>query len=373
MSSPAPQRTHVVALLEVARLVARSAPPEETFAVASEQAARLLGVEAASVMRFIGEGRAVVVGVWRVGGTRSMPVNAELDFDCRNSALGRAWTTREPARAATYEGVSGELPVIMRASGLRSSVAAPVLCHGGVWGALVASTTRDEPIAAEAERWLAEIAGLVAQAVANQDARRGLEASRLRLVEAADDARRRLERVLHEGAQQHVLSLTLKLKLARSRAPAGSELGAAIEDALLETMEADAALRDLARALFPAALAERGLGAALQGLAARAAVPVHLQELPSRRFAPVVEATAYFAVAEALAGVAEHGEATQATVRVADAGDRLVVEVGGDGAGPHESRLLRALADRAAAAGGRLEVESPPGGGAMVRTELPIA
>jgi GAF domain-containing protein len=261
-----PQRTETAALLEVARLVARDAPPEELFAAAAEQAARLLGVEAASVMRFLGEGRAVVVGVWRAGGTRSMPVNAELDFDRRNSALGRAWTAREPARAATYEGVSGELPVIMRASGLRSSVAAPVLRHDDVWGALVASTTRDEPIAAEAERWLAEIAALVAQAVANQDARRGLEASRLRLVEAADDARRRLERVLHEGAQQHVLSLTLKLKLARGRAPAGSELAAAIDDALLETMEADAALRDLARALYPAALAERGLGAALQGL-----------------------------------------------------------------------------------------------------------
>ena len=133
------------ALLRIAMLVARDAPEDVVFAAASEHTARLVGAQAGAVLRFMGAERAVVVGVWREGGIRGMPLNAELDFDAANSALGRVAVTGRPARADGYEQSSGELPMVMRAIGLRSTLAAPVHVHEQVWGALVASTTTERP------------------------------------------------------------------------------------------------------------------------------------------------------------------------------------------------------------------------------------
>ena len=346
------------ALLAVALLVAREAPEEELFASVSEQAARRLGAEAASVLRFVGDERAVVVGVWRDGGNRGLPVNAELDFDHRNSALGRVRRTGRPARADSYEGVAGELPAVMRAIELRSSIAAPVIVAGDVWGALVAATTRDRPLPEGSEHRIGGLAELTGQAVANGAARR-------RIVEAGDAERRRLERELHEGTQQHLLALTLTLRVARGHAEAGSELARLHETALAEASKANAALSTLARGIYPIVLTERGLAAALQALAARAGVPVHLRELPKGRFPELTETTAYFVVAGALAGTAAP------VVVVGDRGDRLLVEVHDDGV-PGADRPLPGLAERVAAVGGRLHVDSAHDGGSVVRAELPL-
>ena len=364
------------ALLHVAMLVVRGAPPAALFAAVAEQAARLLAAEASAVLRFAGAERAVVVGVGRAGGTRGMPVNAEVDFDATNSALGRARSTRRPARADSYDGLRGELPLVMRSIGLRGSVAAPVLVDEDPWGAVVVSTTREEPLPAESEERAGEFAELLGHALANAAASRRLAESRHALVEAADEARRRLERDLHEGAKQHLVAAALKLRVARSRAEDGSELAGLIEDALAEAIEANGSLRELARGLHPAVLTERGLAAAVQALATRSGVPVHLRELPARRFAPTIESTAYFVVSEALANAAAHAAAAGVTVQIADRADRLVVEVaddGGGGADPDAGNGLRALANRAAAVGGSLHVASPPGGGTTVRAELPVS
>jgi len=354
------------ALLEIATLIAREAPDEVLFATVAEHAARRLGTEAASVLRYVGDERAVIVGVWREGGRRGFPVNAELDFDARNSAMGRVRRTRRPARADSYDGHTGELPVMMRAVDVRASVAAPVMLGEEVWGAVVASTTRDQPLAADCEHQLGDFTELVGLAIANAEARRREAASRVRLVEAGDAARRRLERDLHMGTQQHLLALTLKLRVARGRAEPGSEVASLLEDALAEAAVANAELRELARGLYPIVLTERGLTAALQALTARAAVPVQLLELPSRRFGSMAETTAYFVVADTL--VAARAEATEVTVMVGDRGDRLLVEVRADGAG----EPLPGLADRIAAVGGRLHVEAAPEGGCVVRAEIPV-
>jgi len=340
------------ALLGIAMLVAREAPEEVLFAAVAEQVAERLAAEAASVLRFVGDERAVVVGVFRDGGNRGLPVNAELDFDHRNSALGRVRATGRPARADSYEGIAGELPVVMRAIDLRSSVAAPVIVAGEVWGALVASTTRDQPLPYGSEHRIGGFAELIGHAIANRDARR-------RIVEAGDAERRRLERELHEGTQQHLLALTLTLRVAHGRAEAGSELARLLEDALAEAADANTALSRLARGIYPIVLSERGLAAALQALAARAGVPVHLRELPKRRFAELTETTAYFVVAGALAGAAAP------SVIVGDRGDRLVVEIRD---GVASERPLPGLAERVAAAGGHLRVE-----GECVRAEIPLA
>jgi signal transduction histidine kinase len=353
------------ALLRIATLIARDTPDEILFAAVAEQAAAGLGVEASSILRFVGDERAVVVGVWNDAGVRGFPVNAELDFDRTNSAAGRVRATGRPARADSYEHGRGELPVQLRAINLRSSVAAPVMLGDDVWGVVVALTTRDQPLPAGAENELVDFAELVGLAVADGEAKRRAAAARRRTVEAGDEARRRLERELHDGIQQHLLALTLKVRLARTRAAGESEVARLLDEALAEAAVANSTLRELARGLYPIALTERGLAPALQALVARAGVPVYLRELPRRRFPALAEATAYFMVADTLA-VARADDAEVAVV-VSDRGDRLLVELRSGGVLGSD-----AVADRVTAVGGHLHVGTLPDGGSVMRAEIPV-
>ncbi|MBI5106215.1 MAG: PAS domain S-box protein [Solirubrobacterales bacterium] len=203
-----------------------------------------------------------------------------------------------------------------------------------------------------------------------------LKASRIRIVEAADAARRRIERDLHDGAQQRLVMLALQLRIARGRVGDGDESAALLDEALAELDGATAELRELARGIHPAVLTEGGLHPALRALAARSAVPVVLQEVPDARFAASVEATAYFVVAEALTNVARHACAERATVVVREEAGALVVEVRDDGCGGAAGAGgtgLRGLDDRLAALGGRLSMQSPSGEGTTIRAEIPCA
>jgi signal transduction histidine kinase len=217
----------------------------------------------------------------------------------------------------------------------------------------------------ENERLAAELRARVAE----------LRASRARIVRAGDEERRRLERDLHDGAQQRLVALALNLKLARASLesdPAGTaEL---LDDALEELTAATAELRELARGIHPAVLTDRGLEAAVTALAARAAVPVELLALPEERLAPPVESTAYFVVAESLTNVARYSQASHAEVKITRDDGRLVVEVRDDGIGgadPARGSGLRGLADRVGAVDGRIAVESPEGEGTTVHVEIP--
>jgi signal transduction histidine kinase len=204
-----------------------------------------------------------------------------------------------------------------------------------------------------------------------------LRASRARIVQATDDERRRLERDLHDGAQQRLVALALNLRLAQSAleddpATARELLG----DAIGELSEATAELRELARGIHPAILTDRGLDAAVAALAGRASVPVELRALPEERLASPVESTAYFVVAEALTNMSRYAQASHAEVEIGQANGTLVVEVRDDGVGGADARLgsgLRGLADRVAAVDGRLLVTSPSGDGTTVRAEIPCA
>jgi signal transduction histidine kinase len=353
------------ALLAVARLIARNVPEETLFAAACEQVARVTGATSASLLRYAGDERAVAVGTWRADGKGGVPVNAELDFDHTNSALGRVRLTRRPARADTYEGVHGDLPAVMRAIGVRSAIAAPVLVGDDAWGALAASTTGDEPLAAGSEHGLVAFAELVALAVANAAEQRRVAAARVRLVEAGDATRCRLERELHEGAHQHVVALALKLRVARAHADA--DVAGLLDEALAEAMATNAALREMSRSLHPAVLVERGLAPALLALAARAAVPVHLRELPGRRFPAIVETTVYLLAAEAVAEAAARG-AGEVGLRIADRGDHLLVKINDDGDDAPPRPALGELAERVAALGGAMEAS-----GGFVCVTLPLA
>jgi PAS domain S-box-containing protein len=202
-----------------------------------------------------------------------------------------------------------------------------------------------------------------------------LRASRARIIEAADAARRRLERDLHDGAQQRLVELALDLRMARSMLNRDPGQASALLDAALSDLKAATAeLRELARGIHPAALAEGGLRPALDALAARSSVPVRVVGVPSRRLPAAVESTVYFTVAEALTNAARYADARRVEVEAAELGGRLRIEIRDDGRGGADLAAgsgLRGLADRLAALDGSLEVVSPPGRGTLLRVELP--
>jgi signal transduction histidine kinase len=200
-----------------------------------------------------------------------------------------------------------------------------------------------------------------------------LRTSQARIIAAADAERRRLERDLHDGAQQRLVAVALNLRVARERMNRGEDALELVSQAGDEAQRAIGELRDLARGIHPAVLTDRGLGPALRDVAGRCPVPVSVLAWPDERFPPTIEATAYFVVSEALANVAKYAQASEATVSVRSDGGRLVVEVADDGRGgaePTSGSGLRGLADRIAALDGTLTVESPVGQGTRIRADL---
>jgi PAS domain S-box-containing protein len=204
-----------------------------------------------------------------------------------------------------------------------------------------------------------------------------LRASRVRIVEAADEARRRLERDLHDGAQQRLVELALNLRMARSELDASPHTAGELLDKAIENLtQATAELREFARGVHPVALTEAGLAGALPGLVRRSTVPVRLDPVPPERLPAAVESAAYFVVSEALTNVARYAGADRADVTVTLAGGTLTVRVadaGAGGADPAAGSGLRGLADRLAALDGRLDVSSPPGGPTVLTAEIPCA
>jgi PAS domain S-box-containing protein len=203
-----------------------------------------------------------------------------------------------------------------------------------------------------------------------------LRASRARIVAAADDARRRIERDLHDGAQQRLVTLRLQLSLARRRMATDPEAAAAMIDEVGEELRlALAELRELARGIHPATLSERGLRPAVEALASRCPLPVEVEGLPVARFAAGVEAAAYCTISEALTNVAKYADANEATVAVRRTNGHAEVEVRDDGVGgadPARGSGLHGLADRVGALDGSLSLDSPPGAGTILRAEIPV-
>ena len=243
-----------------------------------------------------------------------------------------------------------------------------------MWGAIAIARRSQEPLPPTTETRLGDFAELAAQAIANADAREQLAASRARIVQAGDQERRRIERNLHDGAQQRLVALALSLRMAQTALaedPRAAELLAQASGELQLTLEE---LRELARGIHPAVLSDRGLAAALEALAGRCAVPVDL-ELPQERLPEQVEATSYYLVAESLTNIAKYAEASEASVVVRREGDRLLVEVRDDGVGGADIERgtgLRGLADRVEALHGTLRIESPAGAGTLVAAVIPL-
>jgi PAS domain S-box-containing protein len=356
------------ALRRVAEAVAASTDPSHVFSVVTEEVGRLLGVQAANMVRFNGDGTGLVVGSWSEGGVRSVPTGRMVRID-GDTVSGRVYLSGGPARIDDYDEIE---PVEHLAGlGFRCAVAAPIFLDGRMWGDVIASSIEPGPFPPGSEERIASFAELAAQALANAEARAALAASRARIVAAGDDARRRLERNLHDGAQQRLVSLALTLRLAARRhqddailQQASEELGHALEE-----------LRELARGIHPAVLTEHGLEPAVESLAARAPLPVEVSIDLTERLPQQVEAAAYYVVSEALTNVAKYADASVVSVEVARSNGSAMIQVRDDGVGGAAAEGgsgLRGLADRVEALGGRLELESPVGAGTTLRAEIPV-
>jgi signal transduction histidine kinase len=362
------------ALRRVATRVAAESPPSDVFEQVTEEVGRLLGLPGATVVQYDGPSTARVVGGWSEDGRLRIPVGTSLDLD-GDTVLAKVLRTGAAGRVESYDEASGSLAETLRSSGFRATVAAPVTVAGGLWGALVAATTSDEPLQDGLEQRLCDFADLVGQALANADARERLAASRAELVAVGDAERRRFERNLHDGAQQRLVSVALELGMVGSKLEddpdTARELLSSAQDDLAQGLEE---LRELARGLHPVLLTERGLGPALDALLSRAPVAVEIAELPDRRLEAPVEAAAYYVVAEAITNVAKYAHASHATVSITRSNGRATVTVSDDGVGgadPAGGSGLRGLAARVEALNGRLDVDSPPERGTRIKAEIP--
>jgi signal transduction histidine kinase len=361
------------ALRRVATLVAGEATPSRVFEQVTEEVGRLLGLPGVSIMQYDGTRTARVVGAWSVDGRPRFPVGATLDLD-GDTVVAKVLRSGTAQRVDRYEEASGTLAETVRSFGYRAAVAAPVTVGGRLWGALAAATSHDR--LPEGVEWrLCDFAELVAQALANADAYEKLAASRARLVEVGDAERMRLERNLHDGAQQRLVSVALRLSMVAAKLDSDPRAAReALTDAQDELAQGLAELRELARGIHPAVLTERGLGAALDALLARAPLPIEITEMPERRLTAPVEAAAYYVVAEAITNVGKYARASSATVSISRANGTATVSVSDDGVGgadPARGSGLRGLAARVEALNGRLDVDSVPGRGTRVTAKIP--
>jgi signal transduction histidine kinase len=361
------------ALRRVATLVAEGAPPAEVIEAVITEAGRVVPADAAGLSRYEADGT-TALGSWsRTGGY----VNVGARFPHERGTVGwLVYETGRPGRIGTYEGVPGDVSAAARQAGWRSSVGVPIVVEGRLWGVMTVASTTDQPLPLDTEERLAEFTELVATAIANAESRAELAASRARIVATADAARRRIERDLHDGAQQQLVSLALELRAAQAAAPPEldkhrAELSRAV-DGVTSVLDL---LREIARGIHPAILAEGGLGPALRTLSRRSPIPVQLDAHAEERLPEPVEVAAYYVVSEALTNSAKYARASNVQVSVDVREGSLWVAVRDDGLGgadPARGSGLLGLKDRVEAMGGSISLQSPHNQGTTLIAELPL-
>jgi len=358
------------ALRRVATLVAHGATPEQVFAAVIDEYARLVPVDAAAIARLEPGDTLRYVASWGRAAD-FLPVGSRWTLDGKNIATDVIETGR-PIRVESQAGATGTLADLVRDMGVRSVVGTPVVVEGRVWGEMGAGSTLEDPLPPDAEARLASFTELVATAIANADSHAELMASRARIVAAADETRRRIERDLHDGTQQQLVTLMLDLQLLQAEAP--PELEGHLSRIAEQVTDVFNRVREISHGIHPAILSEQGLTLALRGLAHRSAVPVEL-DLRAGRLPDHVEVAAYYAVSEALANAAKHARASVVHVELDARGATLRLAIRDDGIGgadPSRGTGLTGLRDRIEAVGGTLDVSSPADGGTTLLIEIPV-
>ena len=362
------------ALRRVATLVAQDVPPDEIFSAVSEEVARLSRTANAAVLRFEHDGPAVVfVGVSK---SLELPVGTRWEFQ-PGMASAEVYRTGCSARADAMDwpSASGSVAGAARRLGIVSTVASPIVAEGRLWGAMTVASTADLlPYGTEGR--LEKFTELLATAIANADSRSELAASRRRIVAASDEARRRIERDLHDGIQQRLVSLGLAARTAQADVAAErGDLRAELSRIAAGLADAVAELQEFSRGIHPTILSTHGLGPALRALARRSAVPVDLDLTANARFPEPVEIAAYYVASEALANATKHARASCIEISLATRNGSLLLSVRDDGVGganPARGSGLAGLADRVEALGGSIHVHSAAGAGTHIAVDLPL-
>jgi signal transduction histidine kinase len=362
------------ALRRVATLVARGTPPEEVFAAVVEEVGRLLPAEYTHMGRYEPDGTLTIVAAWgRPGpvfqtGTRLMLGGTNL--------ANMVFETGRPGRVDSWAEASGPLAAALRERGVRWSVGTPIMVEGRLWGLIAAGSIVEPRLLPDTEGRLGQFTELLATAIANAESRAALAASRARIVAAADETRRRIERDLHDGTQQQLVSLALELRAAQTAVP--PHLGelqrelSRIADGLASMFDQ---LREISHGIHPAILSEKGLEPALRALARRSAMPVELDLRAERRLPEQVEVAAYYVVSEALTNAVKHAHASVVNVELESHDGIVQLAIRDDGIGgadPGQGSGLVGLSDRIEALGGTLRVTSPSGDGTKLLIQIPI-
>jgi signal transduction histidine kinase len=362
------------ALRRVATLVARGVAPEGVFAAIAVEVGQLLPVDSASLCRYDPGGMVTFAAQW---GTvvAHFPVGSRWALGGHNLAT-LVLETGRPARIDSYaDRSSGPLGASVREAALHSAIATPIYVDGRLWGLIAAGSILPQPLPADTEARLASFTELLATAVANAESRASLAASRARIVAAADETRRQIERDLHDGTQQRLVSLMLELRAVEATQPGElNALRGQVERTAQGLAGVVGELSEISRGIHPAILSRDGLVPALRALARRSALGVELDLRITRRLPEHIEVAAYYAVSEALTNAAKHAHAS--VVNVGLGGDDATVQLairddGVGGADPARGSGLVGLRDRIEAVGGALTVTSPAGHGTTLRIEIP--
>lgn len=355
------------ALRIVAELVARGAPLEQVLEATAREASKLMGGMAAALMRYGGEGEAMVIAACN----SPAPVGLRVPLT-DDTGTGIVKQTGKPHRVDDFAATS--LAAVAAGLGIVGAVTVPVIVEGSVWGTL-STTTSGPPIPPRAESRLMQFAELSAAAIAAAQNKNALLASRRRVLTTADETRRRVQRDVHDGAQQWLVHTIVNLKLAGDALAAGDgQVEQLVAEGLRNAERANQELRDLVHGILPAALTLGGLRRGVESLADDLALPVSIR-VEAPRLSAKIETTAYFVVAEALTNVVKHARAGRALVDVALCEDVLVIDVVDDGVGGVDADAgtgLTGLQDRVQASDGVLTISSPPGGGTHLQARIPV-
>jgi signal transduction histidine kinase len=364
------------ALRRVATLVARGIRPVEIFLAVSEEVRGLIDADSAGIARFEPDGSSVMV-VGGVGGqvSDSLPSGSRVKLrDYMAPTL--VWQTGRAAlvNEDLWSDAPGRIAEGLRELGFRSMVASPIIVEGRLWGVVNALSKRG-PFPPDTADRMADFTDLVGTAVGNAENRAELAASRTRIVTAADEARRRIERDLHDGAQQHLLALALKLRAAAAVPDEIAEIRTEITDIATALTSVVDELQEISRGIHPAVLSTAGLRPALRALGRRSTIPVELDVQIGDRLPEPVEVGAYYVVSEMLTNAAKHSSASVVEVNAEASDGTLRVCVRDDGIGgadPKRGSGLVGLKDRIEALGGTFAIHSPLGDGTTVTCELPV-
>ncbi|MEU9832709.1 GAF domain-containing sensor histidine kinase [Streptosporangium sp. NPDC048047] len=381
------------ALRRVATLVAHGISSRELFSAVAGEMGRIVGAEHVMVNRYEPNGMLTVVGLWNGGAEgdgsadagRRAPDDLSADHDPihrgtrlpirKGTTSELVLRTRRPGRVTDFRRVDDRYRWI-RGRMIGSTVGAPITVQGRLWGVMLSVSTAAEPQPPETEARMMDFTELMAIAIANAENLAEISASRARIVAAADETRRRIERDLHDGIQQLLVRLALELQAAVAVVPHGREEMKArlfrVIDGLADALED---LREISRGLHPAVLSEAGLGPALRTLARRSDPPVELDVGVEGRLNDSVEAAAYYVVSEALTNVTKHAHASRVRVGLHQVGATVRVSVVDDGVGGADPGLgsgLTGLRDRVEALGGGMSLRSPEGGGTTLVAEIPL-